>query len=145
MRSKAIQALDSWIINQTPKEAVLLAKKYCIANWLKHSYTRLLRQQTLTANELNTSPSSLDWETIARLLSAREAIRVTSSTSPSTGSCSCDCCNRNNGNYYSHDRCRGCQQTCYQTNVYSPTDTDLETAIQNEFGEEIARIDEHHP
>lgn len=76
MRVKAIRALDGWIGRQNPKEAVLLGKKYHIVNWLKNSYTRLLQQQTLTANELNASPFSIDWETIARLLSVREAIRV---------------------------------------------------------------------
>ena len=72
IRNRAIQALEDWKNNQSAKEVVLLAKKYRILKWLKDGYTRVLQQPSLTAAELSATPS-LDWETIAKLLSAKLA------------------------------------------------------------------------
>lgn len=70
LRNKVIQALDPWIASQDAKQVVLLAKKYRILKWLKDGYTRLLQQPSLTADELSAAPS-LDWKTIAKLLSVK--------------------------------------------------------------------------
>lgn len=67
IRQKAIATLDTWVTQtQSAKEAALTAKQYRVLPWLKSSYLRLLRQNTLTIEELSSHPG-LDWETIARL------------------------------------------------------------------------------
>ena len=70
MRNRAIQALGPWITHQHAKDVVFLAKKYRVLHWLKDGYTRILQPSTLTAAELSKT-FSLDWETVAKLLSAK--------------------------------------------------------------------------
>ncbi len=70
IRSQAITVLDPYVMSKTAKDAVLLAKKYHVAKWLKAAYTRIL-QAPLKIEELLQTPA-LDWETIARLLYAKQ-------------------------------------------------------------------------
>jgi len=71
VRNRAIEALETYIAVLDAKEVVLLAKKYRVLKWLKSGYNRLLRQNpTVSVVELSAVPS-LDWESIARLLSVK--------------------------------------------------------------------------
>src|SRR5258705_13231218 len=61
----AIEALHKWTKAQSPKQIVLMAKKYNIITWLKAAYTQFILQVN-PFDEL-TRPPRVDWETIARL------------------------------------------------------------------------------
>jgi len=57
-------------MSKPPKEAIFLAKKFRVVSWLKTAYTCIL-QNPLKIEELSQAPA-LDWETIARLLYAKQ-------------------------------------------------------------------------
>jgi hypothetical protein len=57
-------------MSKPPKDAILLAKKFRVVSWLKAAYTCILRTP-LKIEELSQTPA-LDWETIARLLYAKQ-------------------------------------------------------------------------
>ncbi len=62
--------LDSYVSSKDAKNAILLAKKYRVDSWLKAAYTRMV-QRLPKIEELLQTPS-LDWETIARILYAKQ-------------------------------------------------------------------------
>jgi len=70
IRCQAITVLDPYVKSITAKGAVLLAKKYHVAMWLHAAYARIL-QTPFKIEDLLQSPA-LDWETIARLLYAKQ-------------------------------------------------------------------------
>ncbi|KAF9525024.1 hypothetical protein CPB83DRAFT_838519 [Crepidotus variabilis] len=76
IRSKSISALS--MLNRSdkksPVEVALLAKKYRIKDWLLESYIQLVHSDDLnlrTLRQQEPENTTLDWETISRLFSAR--------------------------------------------------------------------------
>lgn len=72
-RQVCVEALSDIITSRDVVENILLAKKYKIREWLQDSYYELIEQdEPVNIDELRSS--NINWETIARLCSAREAV-----------------------------------------------------------------------
>ena len=71
VREKAIDSLNRWVESISPKEAVIIAKQYGVQRWLRAAYIRLL-----DCSLEGFADSGLDWETIARLLWAKQTMLV---------------------------------------------------------------------
>jgi len=121
VRERAITALSSYVSNQTPKNTILLAKKYHVVDWLRTAYQKLVQQPSLSIPDL-TGPEPLDWETTAKIFFLRQTLRP--NLLPGRSYYYCPNC----GNSFSSGSiCSNC----------FPTSTSSSSTLDEIFGEEL--------
>ncbi|KDR75485.1 hypothetical protein GALMADRAFT_483801 [Galerina marginata CBS 339.88] len=94
IRTKAITALSSLLIQQDVLEKISLGRRYRVSAWIQDGYVQLVQKKPLVLEELRMPPSvALDWETIARICHIRENFIITT-----FGGAWCDQCGTSQGN-----------------------------------------------
>ena len=120
VRERAIAALGLYVSNQTPKNTVLLAKKYRVVDWLRTAYQQLVKQPSLGIPDLR-GPEPLDWETIARIFFIRQTV---TQNQPAKSVYCYNCCG-----YYQGSACNRCNPSV----ILVASSSELEEIFRDEF------------